>query len=64
MGSLDKRFSVASFFTVVSEGSLVCSPETRLWSPEVPPRVVAFGWLALQGKILAMDNLWVTRKLW
>ena len=29
-----------------------------LWRIKVPPRVIAFGWLALLRDILTMDNLW------
>lgn len=38
-------------------------PVSRLWSIKAAPRVVAFGWLAIMGKILTMDNLWQCKKI-
>lgn len=59
MGISDGRFSVASFFIVVSGGSLVSSLLACLWSFKVPPRVVVFGWLAILGKI----TLWTKQPM-
>lgn len=30
---------------------------SKIWKMKVPPRVLAFGWIALHGGILTMDNL-------
>lgn len=55
--SKDEYFSVASFQSLVSvsrtAGSLL-----YIWELKVPPRVIAFGWLALRGATLTMDDLY------
>ena len=55
--SKDGNFSIASFFPASLEGSHETSPLHALWKFKVPPRVAVFGWLALHGRILNLDNL-------
>lgn len=41
----------------ISGGSSQVPPVSRLWSIKAPPRVVAFGWLAIMGKILIFGSV-------
>lgn len=50
-------FSVSCFFSIIISNSPSPSPLSSLWKMKAPPRVVAFGWIALRGGILMMDNL-------
>lgn len=61
--SKDGVFSVASFFWASSRISPSISPFFRVWKLKAPPRVLAFGWLVLQGGILTVDNLRCRRKI-
>ena len=55
--SKDVVFSVSSFFGVLSNTHNSHNWFDYLWKTKAPPRVLAFGWLALRGNILTMDNL-------
>ena len=57
MASHDGLFSVASFFSTLAESSVAFTPFSRLWRLKTPPRVLAFMWLALRGRILTIYNL-------
>lgn len=52
--------SIASLFLMISGGSSNRSFLARLWY--VPPRVAAFGCVAMLGKILTTDYLWRHKK--
>ena len=43
-------------FLQVLEGNLPCTNSSLLWLGMVPPRVKAFCWLAISGKISTVDN--------
>lgn len=49
-------FTVASFAEVLNTDNS-CSRLNSLWQLKAQPRVLVFGWLALQGCILTIDNL-------
>lgn len=49
--------SQSFFFSVISRRSTRPSPLFSIWKMNAPPRVVAFGWIALCGGILTMNNL-------
>eukprot|EP00268_Persea_americana_P004659 TRINITY_DN11508_c0_g1_i8.p1 TRINITY_DN11508_c0_g1~~TRINITY_DN11508_c0_g1_i8.p1 ORF type:complete len:235 (+),score=26.42 TRINITY_DN11508_c0_g1_i8:575-1279(+) len=51
-------FSVASFFLTITKYAMTSHPHiSSLWRMKAPPRVIEFGWSALLGGILTMDNL-------
>ena len=50
-------FSVSSFFSMSEVVVESRSFWGSLWSTKAPPRVIAFGWSALLGGVLTMDNL-------
>lgn len=53
----DDLFLVSLFFSSLTKNfDLVCSLY-YLWKIKAPPRVIAFGWVALRGNILTQDNL-------
>eukprot|EP00268_Persea_americana_P054181 TRINITY_DN6183_c0_g1_i3.p1 TRINITY_DN6183_c0_g1~~TRINITY_DN6183_c0_g1_i3.p1 ORF type:complete len:183 (+),score=26.84 TRINITY_DN6183_c0_g1_i3:67-549(+) len=52
VASKDGVFSVSSFFMVMSNGHNSHNWFDYLWKTNAPPKVLAFGWLALQGSIL------------
>lgn len=55
----DGFFSVASFFAAWSVGAPAPSPYSGIWKIKNPKiKVLAFGWLAILGRILMQDNLW------
>lgn len=49
--------SLFPLFSQLCQSLRVNNVVADIWKVKAPARVVAFGWLALQGKILAMDNL-------
>lgn len=49
-------FSVSSFLAISCTPSLRCNV-ANIWKFKAPPGVHAFGWLAIRGRILTMDNL-------
>lgn len=51
-------FSVSSFYSTLVVNRVSTNPIATIWKPKAAPRVLAFGWLALRGRILIMDNLW------
>lgn len=53
----DIMLSVASFFSSLIDDSSSPRPLRSFWKFKDPPRVIDFGWLALCGSILKMDNL-------
>ena len=53
----DGCFSVPSFLSFFTRGSLGVSPLYRQWKLKDPPRITTFGWLALCDCVFAMDNL-------
>lgn len=55
--STDCIFSVSSFFPAMSNSSRATNGVAGIWKIKAPARVIVFGWLALQGKILTLDNL-------
>ena len=55
--SKDGSFFVSSFFSEISMGERARNSIAFIWQIKAPPRVVIFGWLAIQKKILTMDNL-------
>ena len=55
--SKDGSFSVSSFFSEISTREKSRNSVAFIWKIKAPPRVVIFGWLAIQKKILTMDNL-------
>ena len=58
MPTTDGMFSVAYFFaSMMREVVYTDINWTSFWSMKAPPRVMAFGWTALLGGILTMDNL-------
>lgn len=57
MASGDGIFSVASFRSMTRNAELNHHYWARLWSMKAPPRVITFGWNAILGGILTMDNL-------
>lgn len=50
-------FSVSSFFSEISRRETTRNSIASVWRLKAPPRVVIFGWLAIQKKILTMDKL-------
>lgn len=50
-------FLVSSVFLDVSRAPFSGCPLYSLWKMKAPPRVIAFGWLALRGGIPTLDNL-------
>lgn len=61
--SRDGVFSVSSFFSAIISSSPSPSPLSSIWALKAPPRVIAFGWIALRGEILTMDNLHRRKKI-
>lgn len=61
--SQDGVLSVSSFFSVLESSSPFPSPLGRISKLKASPRVVAFGWIALRGGILTMDNLCRRKKI-
>lgn len=55
-GSTDGLFSVASFSSILMSDSTVVNPLASIWTLKAPPRVIAFGWLTLRGRVLTLDN--------
>lgn len=55
--SADGLFSVSSFFSALAGNCSRRSPLAHVWNIKAPPRVVAFGWISVRGRILTMDNL-------
>ena len=55
--SKDGSFSISSFSLSLSGISRERNVLSNIWKINAPPRVVIFGWLALQKRILTMDNL-------
>ena len=55
--SKEGSFSVKSFFEVINKRDGIGNSVANIWKLKALPRVVVFGWLALQKKILTMDNL-------
>lgn len=55
--SKEGTFTGASFFEVLSSDCDYPRQLNFLWKSKAPPRVLQFGWLALWGSILTMDNL-------
>lgn len=53
----DGSFSISSFFTAITRSAGRRSSVAGIWRLEAPPIVAVFGWLALQKRILTMDNL-------
>lgn len=56
-------FSVSSFFSASINNSPSPSFISSIWALKAPPRVLAFGWIALHSGILAMDNLHSRKKI-
>lgn len=56
-------FSISSVFFAIARNTPCPGPLSRIWKMKAPPRVVAFGWLALHGGILTMDNLRCRKKI-
>ena len=52
--SKDSVFLVTSFFVVLSNTHNSHNWFDYLWKTKAPPRVLAFGWLALRGSILTI----------
>ena len=50
-------FSVPSFYSALSKRTGIKCHFASLWKFKALPRVVAFGWIALQRRILTLDNL-------
>ena len=50
-------FSVRSFYKVLSASDVRMEGWHNFWVSYVPPRVLAFCWVAKQQKILSNDNL-------
>lgn len=48
-------FPMSSFFRDVSWGPVSSSPLYSLWKMKAPPRIIAFGWLALDSGVLTMN---------
>lgn len=59
MWKLSKRWLlfVFSFFMAISKNGDSKSPLVDVWRYKTPPRVAVFGWLALRGRVLIVDNL-------
>lgn len=55
--SKNGSFVVASFAEVLSYNISYPRQLNPLWELKAPPRVLLFGWLAMRGSILTMDNL-------
>ena len=56
--STNGMFSVAYLFLSMTREAMVSHPQMATqWRIKAPPRVIAFGWSALLGGILTMDNL-------
>lgn len=57
IASEDGSFSVSSFFVVLNNLDGLRSQVATILKLMSPPRVLVYGWLALQKIILTMDNL-------
>ena len=55
--SLQKGFTVRSFYHVLFRIGGCSFPWKSIWQPKVPPRVSFFIWVAALGKILTAENL-------
>lgn len=55
--SKDGLFSVSSFFRLFQEMIRLPGNGLKVWKMKAPLRVIAFDWLALERKILTLDNL-------
>lgn len=53
----DGTYSVASFFSVLAEEGQSKGHLGHIWKLRISPRIAVFGWLAIRGSILMMDNL-------
>eukprot|EP00268_Persea_americana_P021333 TRINITY_DN21279_c2_g1_i5.p1 TRINITY_DN21279_c2_g1~~TRINITY_DN21279_c2_g1_i5.p1 ORF type:complete len:123 (-),score=17.22 TRINITY_DN21279_c2_g1_i5:262-630(-) len=54
--SRNRVFAVSTFYSTLS-AMAGRSGLASLWRFKAPPRVVAFGWIALRRRILTLDNL-------
>lgn len=62
MRDMDGSFSVTTFFKLYQEIyrlSILCG----IWSLKAPPRVLAFGWLAVLTTILTKVHVWRCKKI-
>ena len=53
--SMDGSFSVSSLYSTRVARPVFLLPLSRIWNVKVPLWILAFGWLALHGKILTVD---------
>ncbi|KAL4179299.1 hypothetical protein AMTRI_Chr13g119350 [Amborella trichopoda] len=55
--SASRRFTVASFYRVLVDGTNIVDLSNRVWDSIAPPRTQLFQWLATLGRPLTIDNL-------
>lgn len=53
--SMDGSFSVSSLYSTLAARPVFLLPLSRILNVKVPLWILAFGWLALRGKILTVD---------
>jgi hypothetical protein len=51
------KFDVRSFYKALTCKEAIHFPWKSIWRTKVPLKVVFFAWMAVQGKILTLDNL-------
>lgn len=51
------EFTVKSMYQRIKETPTILTRIHRLWKLSCPPRMIVFGWLMVQNKLLTIDNL-------